>query len=76
MFFYCTGNNKGQEIVNEELESLALDEEPDTRLGQGMLSFNEAPGVHSKAGAHISKVSLCNLVAEADYVFLVHLGKV
>jgi hypothetical protein len=54
-FFYYTGNNEGQESVHEELEKLALDDEPDTRLGQGTLSFNEAPGVHSQAGAHISK---------------------
>lgn len=42
--------------MTEELENLALDDEPDTRLGQGTLSFDEAPGVHSQAGAYISKV--------------------
>lgn len=42
--------------MTEELENLALDDEPDTRLEQGTLSFDEVPGVHSQAGAHISKV--------------------
>lgn len=48
--------NEEPEIVTEALENLALDDEPDTRLGQGTLSFDEVPGVHSEAGAHISKV--------------------
>ncbi|XP_021925072.1 sorting nexin-21 isoform X3 [Zootermopsis nevadensis] len=46
-------NNEEKKSVHEELEKLALDDEPDTRLGQGTLSFNEAHGVHSQAGAHI-----------------------
>jgi hypothetical protein len=64
MFCCDTGNNAKPETVNEELEKLALDDEPDTRLGQGTLSFNEAPEVHSQAGAHISKISLCTLIDE------------
>jgi hypothetical protein len=64
MFSYYTGNTSKQETVNEELEKLALDDEPDTRLGQGTLSFNEAPELHSQAGAHISKISICTLIAE------------
>jgi hypothetical protein len=59
MFFHYTANNAKQETVNEGLEKLVLDDEPDTRLGQGTLSFNEAPGVHSQAGAHISNITLC-----------------
>ncbi|CAG2055245.1 unnamed protein product [Timema podura] len=48
------GMNEAIEVVmNEALENLALDEEPDTRLGGGMLSFNEAAGAHSQASAHI-----------------------
>jgi hypothetical protein len=73
MFFYYTGNNEKQEIVNQELEKLVLDDEPDTRLGQGTLSFNEAPEVDSQAGAHISKVSLCTVIAEVacfQYIWL------
>mgnify|MGYP007064018431 CR=1 FL=1 len=50
--YLCTGDD---EVMTEELEKLVLDDEPDTRLGQGTLSFNEAPGIHSEAGAHISK---------------------
>lgn len=65
-FFYYTGNNEEKKSVHEELEKLALDDEPDTRLGQGTLSFNEAHGVHSQAGAHISKVLLCTVIAEAN----------
>ena len=41
--------------MSEDLEKLVLDDEPDTRLGQGTLSFNEAPGIHSEVGAHISE---------------------
>ncbi|PNF29731.1 hypothetical protein B7P43_G11196 [Cryptotermes secundus] len=44
-------NTSKQETANEELEKLALDDEPDTRLGQGTLSFNEVPEVHSQAGS-------------------------
>jgi hypothetical protein len=67
MFFYYTGNTSKQETVNEELEKLASDDEPDTRLGQGTLSFNEAPEIHSQAGAHISKISIYTLIAEVTY---------
>nr|CAD7204407.1 unnamed protein product [Timema douglasi] len=48
------GNDDDIEVgMNEALENLALDEEPDTRLGGGTLSFNEAAGAHSQASAHI-----------------------
>jgi hypothetical protein len=67
MFCCDTGNNAKPETVNEELEKLALDDEPDTRLGQGTLSFNEAPEVNSQAGAHISKISLGTLIDEVVY---------
>jgi hypothetical protein len=59
--------------VHEELEKLALDDEPDTRLEQGTLSFNEAPGVHSQAGAHISEVLSCNLIAEANSLLIIYI---
>ncbi|XP_067007297.2 sorting nexin-21 [Anabrus simplex] len=48
-----TESNEDGGTSSQDLENLVLDDEPDTRLEQGMLSFNEAPGVHSQAGAHI-----------------------
>nr|CAD7404376.1 unnamed protein product [Timema cristinae] len=52
--FLRRGNDDDIEVgMNEALENLALDEEPDTRLGGGTLSFNEAAGAHSQASAHI-----------------------
>lgn len=44
--------------MSPDLENLVLGEEPDTRLGQGTLSFNATPGIHSEASAHISKLPL------------------
>lgn len=73
MFFQYPGNTSKQETANEELEKLALDDEPDTRLGQGTLSFNEVPEVHSQAGAHISKISIYTLIAEVACFFYVWL---
>ncbi|GLG95855.1 Uncharacterized protein GBIM_02735 [Gryllus bimaculatus] len=46
-----TENNAGLGM-NQDLETL-VDDEPDTRLEQGTLSFNESPGVHSQASAYI-----------------------